>query len=357
MANGISFKLEPRHVEMFGPTGILAPLYARQQTKMALAEKERQQQSEFEQMKALNEQRAQLEMAVQAASSQGQYYLAQAEQERARTAELQRQATATQKWSSMIQEGVRTGNAKMVQEGMLGIWAETGQAAQIPVGLYTSAKPVAGPSEFSVVLDEQGRPQLVPGRIHWPPEWMFGGAEGGMTPYQQKQFQRVERNSIISNIGTQFGTEKMPGEIADVLGVEKQPIDRYLQTFVGHPWSPDELDAVNKLRASTHPTARAMVNILDRIYDLEGDIMQQVVPGGEAGAGKYGWGGGGTQTMQTPTPSPQQLFPPFTPQLQPMGTTTTGFWQPQAIPPTPVPAETLRWLKERELWKRRTPTG
>ena len=350
MAKGITFRLEPRHVEMFGPTGILAPLYARQQTKMVLAEKERQQQSEFEQMKALTELRARLESELQAAGPQGQYYLAQAAFEQARVNEINRQAREQADYATKM------GQAKTPQEKAQ-LWREY-MMTNLPER-YAPPKPqrVSEPREFSIILDEQGKPQLVPGQIHWPPQWMFGGAEGGMTPYQQKQFQRVERNSIISNIGTQFGTEKMPGEIADVLGVEKQPIDRYLQTFVGHPWSPDELDAVNKLRASTHPTARAMVNILDRIYDLEGDIMQQVVPGGEAGAGKYGWGGGGTQTMQTPTPSPQQLFPPFTPQLQPMGTTTTGFWQPQAIPPTPVPAETLRWLKERELWKRRTPTG
>jgi len=350
MAKGITFRLEPRHVEMFGPTGILAPFYARQQTKMALAEKERQQQSEFEQMKALTELRARLEGELQAAGPQGQYYLSMAARQKAEEAAIDRQERIQADYiARMAQAKTPQEKAQLWQEYMMTNFPER----------YAPLEPqrVSEPREFSVVLDEQGRPQLVPGQIHWPPQWMFGGAEGGMTPYQQAQFQRVERNSIISNIGTQFGTEKMPGEIADILGVEKQPIDRYLQTFIGHPWSPDELDAVDKLRASTHPTARAMVNILDRIYDLEGDIMQQVVPGGETGAGRYGFGGGGTQAIQEPTPSPQQLFPPFTPQLLPTETTTTGSWQPQTIPPTPIPAETLRWLKMRELYRRRTPTG
>lgn len=57
----IDFNVKPRHVQMFGAQGILAPLYQRQATKLALQEEERRSQSRFEQMKALTELRARLQ--------------------------------------------------------------------------------------------------------------------------------------------------------------------------------------------------------------------------------------------------------------------------------------------------------
>lgn len=61
----MTFKVEPRHVGMFGARGILAPLYQRQATQLALEERERSQRSQFEQAKALIEQRAQLQQQLQ----------------------------------------------------------------------------------------------------------------------------------------------------------------------------------------------------------------------------------------------------------------------------------------------------
>ncbi len=168
----IDFNIKPRHVGMFGAQGILQPLYKRQAQKMALAEKEREERSRFEQMKSLKELEAKLQQGLReplekarmgqlgASQKYDEYRLGQAQQE----------DVATQDFAKRYAAGTSEERAGIVRQefarrGMLGGLVEQGQQYRPPTPTFI-IDPKTG---MPVVSEETGKPVSVPGTAKFLP--------------------------------------------------------------------------------------------------------------------------------------------------------------------------------------------
>lgn len=172
----IDFNIRPRHVQMFGKQGILAPLYQRQATQTALAEEERRSQSRFEQMKALTELRSKLERPLkqaqieQARSGQNLREF-QLEQLQAGAGYEQAERTAVTDFSQRYaaeptQEGKdRIAREEYIRRGYIPGEQQQGQQVRPPTSTF-----IGDPETGLPLRDEQGKLISVPGTMKYPPK-------------------------------------------------------------------------------------------------------------------------------------------------------------------------------------------
>jgi len=168
---------------MFGAQGILAPLYQRQAQKFALAEEERRSQSQFEQMKALKQLEANLQMQIQAADP---YRQAQTGAETARTEYYQAQLPGIKAESEREQGRLQAirGYATAKDDKERAYWGR--QIIAYSSGVQGLLEQPADVQKKAMVpiLDEQGLPT---GGFEWkedyqsPPAGYLTGAQGVST--------------------------------------------------------------------------------------------------------------------------------------------------------------------------------
>jgi len=316
----VSFKVEPRHVQMFGAQGILAPLYQRQAQKMALTEQQRQEQAQFEQMKALKQLQADLERPfreaqIEAQKAQTAYYQerlpgvqAEVEREQGRNQAISDFAVAT------TQEEKDDAARRIIaySGGVQGLLEQQPQEYEYPVisaegeelrRIRSTGRPIELGYPSAALLRQQQQPT-------------------GLT-FEQK---RGLRKDITGDIKFLFGAKDIiPGRLAKELGIEKQPIDQYLSTFSGKAWSPEQVRQAEILRASDNPIAKTMSGILDRLWDIEmSDVGPAEMDTTQVQPGATGWqqwiqsqvpvegqvGGGASVPQIQGAPAEQQLISP-----------------------------------------------
>lgn len=250
MADGVTFKVEPRHVQMFGAQGILAPLYQRQATKLALAEKERESQAQYEQLKALTQMRAQVEAQLQEPywKAQIERLGAETEYERARTGELTRQSGIADKYAAPMADAAmkrdwetynRLGRAMIAESGGFtpSMLPQEGQAGEqiftmVPQyneqGVFTGLKQVAGHGYFA-------------------PAGYFQPQQGALPniPMTWKDCQAVE-DQVNQGISGFVRDQNINSPVLGELGIRaKGTVGNFVKKYMGGLWDQAKMDEVN----------------------------------------------------------------------------------------------------------------
>lgn len=242
MADGMTFRVEPRHVTMFGARGILAPLYQRQAAQTALAERERRQQAQFEQAKALTELRARLQEQIRAPLQEAQIERLGTQQELAefQLGELQQQRDVRQEFEPLILDARRKGDraeeGRLYREYMFRLTGELPQEQQQRERIWYN--PETGRMERTTAVGVDYGPAALRQMDQQPAPDM---------PMTWKDRQALD-DQVRQRVGG-FGQEKLRSPVLKRLGIKQAgTIDNYLSKFMGgREWEPGQLDEFGKI--------------------------------------------------------------------------------------------------------------
>lgn len=320
----IDFNVRPRHVEMFGAQGILRPLYQRQAQKFALTEQQRQEQSQFEQMKALAQLRANLrrpveEAQIEAQKAQTAYYRTRQEASEFELGRVQSDAEATDSFAREYAVAPPEKRPEIIRREL----ARQGALQNL---LPQQQKPGRQESTLVPQYNEQGMFtgfEEVSGMVHFPPVGYTKLGVGGGVAQKPLKPADVEED-IRANLKL-LPTRDLSKPVRRVLanlGASKRgrkgTVDEFVSGFFSHPWDKSENDIFtaieNEIRAGNDDLQ--LKTIYSYLYPLSQHWGAAAYIGGGQGGGAQsgadiglqqfgedamqgGQGGGGVQTMQT----------------------------------------------------------